>query len=159
MLSGRMAFNRAATWWHSVFCIGFQTFLLPSAVSGWIHHLGIFLCLNLYPIVLEPYILKVFFSFPNSHPKWGVYTSCAPVEMWVCLRSLVGWTMPFCRLAALVGWACWSHIHQPLLCLMLVCVVPHFNTGYVVHKASGGPGPSGCLLEKSTDVGTYLPRL
>lgn len=67
--------------------------------------------------------------------------------------------MPFCRLEALVGWVHWSHIHQPLLCLMLVCVVPRFNTGYVVHKASGGPGPSGWLLEKSTDVGTYLLHL
>lgn len=122
----------------------FGNFSLPKSVSY---------CLR----ALHP--KSFFFSFPNSHPKWGVYTSCAPVEMWVCLRSLVGWTMPFCRLAALVGWACWSHIHQPLLCLMLVCVVPQFNTGYVVHKASGGPGPSGCLLEKSTDVGTYLPRL
>ena len=51
-------------------CIGlFLTFFLPSVfLSGWIHHLGTLLCLNLYHTVLERLIPKVCFP-PQTPPQ------------------------------------------------------------------------------------------
>lgn len=105
------------------FVWGFQTFFLPSVfLFEWLHHLEIFLCLNLAHYHFRALHSKNISPPPTAFPS-EVFTLVVYLLGCVCVKVAEeshGQTMAVCRLVAPVGWVRWSQVHQPLSCLMLV---------------------------------------